>query len=328
MSHPLFKFFASLKLAVFSILSLAAVLGTATVLESIYGTRAAHVMVYGTWWFTGLLLMLGTNVFCAALSRFPWKRRQTGFVITHLGILTLLFGAFLTQQWGIDGNMPVEEGKNESEALLSDLTLTVSEEDRARTAEYAVPETGLASAGRLFEVKFSENTSLVVERYLPRVTMERNIVASPVPGLGSPAVQVELSNDRFTVEEWLVASNPKAPAEINLGPAVLTFKKAWSKADVEEFHRMQKKGDAPNQTGKLVLIAYFAGKEYRLDVREAQKGWRPLGGSGLELKVDRYLPYAVVEGNELVTRSAEPVNPAVQLSLQGQAKEGKAHGLF
>src|SRR3954462_4015762 len=87
--NPLFKFFSSLKLAVFSLLSLSAVLGTATVLESNYGTRAVYLMVYGTWWFYGLLGLLATNVLCAALSRYPWKRRQTGFVVTHLGILTI-----------------------------------------------------------------------------------------------------------------------------------------------------------------------------------------------------------------------------------------------
>ena len=28
----------------------------------------------------------GTNILCAALIRFPWKKRQTGFVITHAGL--------------------------------------------------------------------------------------------------------------------------------------------------------------------------------------------------------------------------------------------------
>ena len=42
--------------------------------------------------FAILLAFLGTNILCAALIRFPWKKRQTGFVITHAGLLILLAG--------------------------------------------------------------------------------------------------------------------------------------------------------------------------------------------------------------------------------------------
>ncbi|MBM4318038.1 MAG: cytochrome C biogenesis protein, partial [Deltaproteobacteria bacterium] len=65
MKSPIFKFFASLKLAVISILLLASVLTIATCLESLYGTRAVHVLVYGTPWFAGVLFLLGLNVLCA-----------------------------------------------------------------------------------------------------------------------------------------------------------------------------------------------------------------------------------------------------------------------
>src|SRR3954462_15023902 len=114
MAHPLFRFFASLKLAVMTLLTLAGVLAVATGLESMYGMRAVHVMVYGTGWFAGILTFLAINVFCAAAVRYPWKKHQTGFVITHTGILTILFGSFLTQQWGVDGNLPVQEGAKEA----------------------------------------------------------------------------------------------------------------------------------------------------------------------------------------------------------------------
>ena len=109
--NPIFKFFASLKLAVFSILLLASVLATATVLESLFGMRAVHVMVYGTWWFLGVLLLLGTNVFCAALSVIRGRDGRLGSSSTHAGFLTLLFGALLTQRFGVDGNLPVMEGE-------------------------------------------------------------------------------------------------------------------------------------------------------------------------------------------------------------------------
>jgi len=112
-----YEFFASLKLAVLLIFSLALVLGWATFVESLDGTRAVHFGIYGTWWFAGLQFLLAVNIFCAASIRFPWQRHQTGFVITHIGLLTLLFGCWLSRQYGIDAQMLVPEGSNSAIAF-------------------------------------------------------------------------------------------------------------------------------------------------------------------------------------------------------------------
>lgn len=106
----IFEFCASLKLAVLVILGSAVVLGVATFVEGRYGLQAAQFGVYGAWWFAALNGLLALNIFCAAAIRYPWKRHQTGFVITHIGLLTLLFGCLLTRRGGIDAQMPILEG--------------------------------------------------------------------------------------------------------------------------------------------------------------------------------------------------------------------------
>ncbi len=88
----LYQALASVYLAVVLLLSLAFVLAWATFVESWYGTEAVHFAVYDASWFAALLALLGVNVLCAAIIRFPWRRYQTGFVITHAGILGLLVG--------------------------------------------------------------------------------------------------------------------------------------------------------------------------------------------------------------------------------------------
>lgn len=106
----IYEFCASLKLAVVLIFTMAVVLGWATFVESAYGTRAVQFGIYGAWWFTLLGALLALNIFAAAVIRYPWKRYQTGFVITHLGLLTLLFGCLLSRRGGIDAQMPIVEG--------------------------------------------------------------------------------------------------------------------------------------------------------------------------------------------------------------------------
>ncbi len=106
----LFEFSASLKLAVVLIFASAAVLGLATFVEKFYGTAGVQFGMYGAWWFTALNALLAWNIFAAAAIRYPWKRHQTGFVITHIGLLTLLFGCLMSRRGGIDAQMPVFEG--------------------------------------------------------------------------------------------------------------------------------------------------------------------------------------------------------------------------
>jgi hypothetical protein len=92
----IFRFLGSLKLAIFSLTTVAAVLAVGTYVESRYGTTAVQQWVYRSWWFAIVLAFLGANILCAALIRYPWTKRQTGFVITHAGLLTVLAGSFWT----------------------------------------------------------------------------------------------------------------------------------------------------------------------------------------------------------------------------------------
>jgi hypothetical protein len=116
----LYEFAASLKLAVILIFALAAVLAWATFVEMDYGLSTVHFALYNTWWFGLLGALLAINIFCAAVIRYPWKRYQTGFVVTHLGLLTLLFGCLLSRRGGIDAQMSIFEGETNHRAYTDD----------------------------------------------------------------------------------------------------------------------------------------------------------------------------------------------------------------
>ena len=96
-----FRALASLQLAVALIAVYAVVLAGATVdREQVWqghGAAAARFAVYGTGWFTAIHVLLAVNVLCAMLIRFPWRRRQIGFLVTHGGILVLLVGCAATR---------------------------------------------------------------------------------------------------------------------------------------------------------------------------------------------------------------------------------------
>jgi hypothetical protein len=102
---------ASLRLAVLLIAVYAGVLAWATRVESQYGAAAAHFGIYDAGWFTAINVLLALNVLAAVLIRFPWRWRQSGFLVTHLGILVLLAGCLATRQFGIEAQLPIFEGQ-------------------------------------------------------------------------------------------------------------------------------------------------------------------------------------------------------------------------
>jgi len=112
-----YRFLASLKLAVLCLAGLSAVLAYATFFESWYGTSAVQEWIYQTRGFALLLAFLGINILCAALIRYPWKRRQIGFLITHAGLLILLAGSFWSLKTAEEGQVSAMEGESKKELL-------------------------------------------------------------------------------------------------------------------------------------------------------------------------------------------------------------------
>src|SRR5205814_8107125 len=118
--NPVFQFFSSLKLAVvlLAVLIIAAIAGT--LYESSFDAKVARAYVYGAPWFNGWLLLLVANLAISALSRWPWKKHHVAFLVTHLGIITLLAGSLIGRIWGIEGTITLFKGEPPSNRLLVD----------------------------------------------------------------------------------------------------------------------------------------------------------------------------------------------------------------
>src|SRR5438046_1296964 len=113
-----FKFFASLKLAVvlLGVLIVAAIAGT--IWESSFDAKVARAYVYGAPWFNAWLILLAANLTASALSRWPWKKYHTAFLITHLGIITLLAGSLIGRVFGTEGTITLFKGEPPTNRLL------------------------------------------------------------------------------------------------------------------------------------------------------------------------------------------------------------------
>ncbi|AMV38545.1 cytochrome c biogenesis protein ResB [Planctomyces sp. SH-PL62] len=201
----IYKFLASLKLAVLSLSSLAAALAFATWFESTYGTRAVQSFVYKSAGFAVLLAFLAINIFCAASIRFPWKKRQTGFVITHAGLLVLIAGSYVHFKSGDEGMVGMLEGESRSEMLRTDAPMF-----RLREVD---PHTQKPSAN--YELPFDESGPFPWGGGSQRIRNLFDLTLNRLTGGRYPIVRDEAdvlskAGDpfKFVVKQYLPAATP------------------------------------------------------------------------------------------------------------------------
>jgi hypothetical protein len=212
----------SLKLAVVVILSLAASLTAATILESAYDTPTAQYWVYQTWYFYGILGTLGWLIFAVAMSRLPWQYKHLPFLCAHLGILLLLYGSFLTYKYGIDGSLTVGEGRTESAIELSDPLLLVSEGGANDTGStHTIPLPWIPPNATFKPISMPEY-GLTVEEFISRAESKVTFVPAKESGeLAAPAIRVK------------VAGGPSAPPFMKVG------QEAWLWGGEANWNRQQ-----------------------------------------------------------------------------------------
>src|SRR5690606_17299569 len=100
--HKAFLFFASLKLAVVIVLSLATIAAVGTFVEAKYNDAVmAKVVVYQSFWMYLIMGLLVINLVCSAVDRIPWKKRHIPFLLAHIGIIILIVGSYVTQRIGL-----------------------------------------------------------------------------------------------------------------------------------------------------------------------------------------------------------------------------------
>jgi hypothetical protein len=221
------KFLASLKLAVVIILAIAALTAWGTIVESKYNAQIAQHLVYHSIYMYFALGALATSLIAVMVDRWPWQRKHTGFVLAHIGIITLITGSIITRYWGVDGSVAVGIGESSQSVTLSEADLTVYaslDGDKIRKLYDYSESTGDQAQffGKSFDKKplkisIPEGEITVVEQY-PFAFRNEKIIPSKVESDGA-AIRFQLENPNVNVVDWLIEPAKGRNAEKDLGPA-------------------------------------------------------------------------------------------------------------
>lgn len=230
------RFLGSLQFAIITgtVFTVAMIIGTC--LESWYSDKIAQELVYYSWWFITLLGLLGCSILFAAVKKWPWKKHQTGFLITHMGLLTILGGGVLNAGRGVDAVMSLvdspyaqEEGdgpRRSNQASLPNDTMLVVRRQVVEDGQQKPRETtikikpgplawgtnlhgGDDTSGlirvmdflanpfpRAFARQIDQDLELEVLAHLPHTNIEP-VEAAGAMEFGYPALKVELNTRDF-----------------------------------------------------------------------------------------------------------------------------------
>ncbi|MFQ3671474.1 MAG: cytochrome C biogenesis protein ResB [Verrucomicrobiia bacterium] len=178
----------SLRLALMLLFTIAVACAVATVAESNFSAKVAQVYIYKNPWFMVWLGLLCLNLACAALTRWPWQRKHVGFVVTHLGIITLLVGAMIGSVWGFEGSVNLHKGQAPLQRLASPHSILLVESPltgliyTTRFDPEIRPPT--AERSRVLDL-VDTRAKLEVLGYSRHLRMERELVEDGVFGFAS-----------------------------------------------------------------------------------------------------------------------------------------------
>ena len=121
--YPLWRLIhllGSLNLALLLLGTIAIACAVATFAESRFDSAVAKDWIYKAPWFIAWLGVLCINLFAVTLTRWPWQKKHTGFVITHYGIILLLIGAVIGSKFGYEGNVTLRTDGQPQRRIITD----------------------------------------------------------------------------------------------------------------------------------------------------------------------------------------------------------------
>jgi len=310
----LIKFLGSLGFALALIAGLAIILSISTVLESIHGTPFVQDNFYQAHWFDFFLGLVWVNIFCATLTRWPFKKKHVGFVITHIGILTLLLGSLGTRVWGREGQMTLFEAEAKNRMLQTGFSLHASLPD----GQEKIFNLKASPLKRPVMLPLANSPyQLELTRVFPHAEEKRSLEEAPDVSEPNHALHATLSSEMLGFkQDILLLEHDPADADSaskTIGPATFILENTSAKST--------------SSLPKL-LITQSDGKSLELSMREGAKNaeWKE---TGLRITGLRYYPKARVENNRLINLdSAAHLNPAVEFEIADASGRKEHHTRF
>lgn len=318
--RKIIKPLASLKMAVIVISLIAIIASVGTIVESRYDAQAAQKLVYQSIWMMLTMGLLCITLIAVIIERYPWKPRHLAFIFAHVGILLLIAGQYISNNYGLDGSLRVPVGESNRFVVIpskTDLTVRSSFDGSSYTKLYdrevdffLEPPT----ADKPVTIPVDQEAIKVTD-YKRYVVPTMKVVETDQSRAGA-GLRFQIHNDRVNVVEWLVQRNPSLTASHDFGPAQIHLGPIPSQGRGKNEIYIE-----PTRGSLTLKYAVYKKDSVQPTVQGQieEAGTVNTGWMGLELKVLRFYPKAL-QTWELTSkdRPSPLTTSAAQVEFQGQ----------
>jgi hypothetical protein len=211
------KLLSNMKFAVVIIFFFSIALIFGTFMESYHGREFANRLVYKSYWFMGIQLLMFLSILTATLVRLPAKKRLYGFYTIHAGLILLFIGSFITYMNGIDGIVELRPNEPTNKIQLDEDILAI------RTTSGKVIRKPLPQSA--FSTHLNENIEgFVLKEYLPSSDLKTKWIKLPEASTYEHSSKYFLYNENVSQDFILsLASLSDFKSQTKLGPLSVSY---------------------------------------------------------------------------------------------------------
>ncbi len=221
--NKFWRFSCSFQLGIPILVSIAMLTAWGTIVEAQYNdSMAAKKLVFNSWMMWVAMSILVYNLVVVVMDRWPWKKLHYPFITVHAGLITIIFGGFVTGNYGLDGNISVPIAGQSSFVSVTPTDLVVyATFDGDRYSKVVDREVDFFLNPPTVEkpsvVQLGEDRIEVID-YVPYAVLQNKVKASEDLQTGA-TIRFQIMNANVKQLQQITQTKKGKEAVFNLGPA-------------------------------------------------------------------------------------------------------------
>ena len=119
----------SMKSMVVLMIIFATSMAIATFVENDFGTATARTLIYNSWWFELIMILLAINLIGNIIRYRLYRKEKWAVFLFHIAFLIILIGAGITRYISYEGMMPIREGETSDQFMTEKTYLQIHVDD-------------------------------------------------------------------------------------------------------------------------------------------------------------------------------------------------------
>ncbi len=192
------KVFSSIWLAIILLFIYAVSAAVATLIENDFGTSVAQYLVYRSWWYNILHLLLVINMIFVFFKYKMYEKKRFSIFLFHLAFIIIIIGAGITRFISYEGSMHIREGATSNSILTYESYLHINIDNGSKIYKADIPVNFNVISGNKFSDEFEfdgQKFKIVLKEFIPNAGEIIQETETGIPIISFTALNNDVRHD-------------------------------------------------------------------------------------------------------------------------------------